>query len=165
VADIRVSDVTGFGLATILLRRGTDAAALGAALGFPVTPGPVSSAGADLALWGTGPGQWLAFADSAAPDWAERLGERLADVAEVVDQSGAYSLLQIAGDDARRLLQKGLPVDLSPGAFVPGAVVVSAAAHIGVIVHQITPTSFHIAVFRSFAGSFRDWLEPSIAAL
>jgi methylglutamate dehydrogenase subunit D len=169
VADITVREMTGFGLATILPRRGVGAEALGSALGFPVTGGAFSSSGASagegLALWGTGPGQWLAFADLGTPGWADALGETLVDVAAVVDQSGAYSLLHIAGSDARRLLQKGLPVDLSPGAFAPGAVVVSAVAHIGVIVHQDSPTSFHLAVFRSFAGSFRHWLEPSIAAL
>jgi sarcosine oxidase subunit gamma len=169
VADISVSELAGFGLASVLPRRGVGAEALGAALGFAVADGPVASAGASmgegLALWGTGPGQWLAFADLGAPDWADRLGERLADVAAVVDQSGAYSLLHIAGGDARGLLQKGLPVDLSPGAFAPGAVVVSAVAHIGVIVHQVSPESFHLAVFRSFAGSFRAWLGPAIAAL
>ena len=81
----------------------------------------------------------------------------------MVDQSSAYSLLQITGADARRLLQKGVPVDLS--ALAPGAVVVSVIAHVGVIVHQIGPESFHLAIFRSFAGGFRDWLDASIAAL
>lgn len=163
MVDVSVRELAGFGLANVLPRAGIGPDALGAALGFAVISAPVASEGAGLALWGTGPGQWLAFADAAAPDWAEALGDRLAGLAAVVDQSSAYTLLQITGADARRLLQKGVPVDLS--ALAPGAVVVSVIAHVGVIVHQIGPESFHLAIFRSFVGGFRDWLDASIAAL
>ncbi len=161
MADVTVTEARGFGLASVLARAGADA--LGAALGFAVGRGPVTSAGESLALWGTGPGQWLAHTPDAAPDWAERLGETLADLAAVVDQSSAYVLLTIAGADARRLLQKGLPVDLA--ALAPGAVVVSTIAHLGVIVHQAAPDRYDLAVFRSFAGSMREWLDVSIASL
>ena len=163
MADISVDELVGFGLANVLVRKGTGPDALGAALGFAVVWGPVASQGPGIALLGTGPGQWLAYTDQAAPDWAATLGETLSGVATVVDQSSAYTLLRIAGADAHRLLQMGLPVDLSVPA--PGAVVVSAIAHIGVIVHQVAPESFHLAVFRSFAASLRDWLDASIASL
>jgi sarcosine oxidase subunit gamma len=146
VADIALSERVDFGLASILPHAGIGAEALGA-----------------VTLWPVAPGQWLAHADAAAPDWADTLGERLADVAVVVDQSSAYVLWHIAGADAQRLLQKGLPVDLAN--LAPGAVIVGAIAHIGVIVHCLAPDRFHLAVFRSFALSFRDWLQASIAAL
>ncbi|KUR76593.1 sarcosine oxidase subunit gamma [Novosphingobium sp. Fuku2-ISO-50] len=170
MVDVSVRELAGFGLANVLPRAGIGPDALGTALGLRVISAPVSSEGvasegAGLALWGTGPGQWLAFADAAAPDWAEALGDRLAGLAAVVDQSSAYTLLQITGADARRLLQKGVPVDLSALAPGAGAVVVSVIAHVGVIVHQTGPESFHLAIFRSFAGGFRDWLDASIAAL
>jgi len=54
-------------------------------------------------------------------------------------------------------------VDLS--AIAPGAVIVSAIAHLGVIVHHTAPNTFHVFVFRSFAVNFREWLDTSIAAL
>ena len=91
------------------------------------------------------------------------LGERLSGVADVVDQSSAYVLWQVSGADAQRLLQKGLPVDLAE--LTPGATVVSTIAHIGVIVHCPAPCTYHLASFRSFALSFRGWLDASIAAL
>jgi sarcosine oxidase subunit gamma len=163
VADISVSACTGFGLANVLPRQGIAPDAVGAALGFAVVSGPVTSRGRDIALLGTGPNQWLAYADAAAPDWAEALGATLASVAGVVDQSSAYALWRITGADARRLLQKGLPVDLA--AIAPDAVVVSAIAHLGVIVHHAAPDIFHVFVFRSFAINFREWLDASIAAL
>lgn len=165
MADIAVTELAGFGLASVLPRKGVQSDAISAALGFAVLPGPVESRGSNLALWGTGPGQWLAHTTDAVPDWADALGDRLAGLATVVDQSGAYAVLQVAGADACRLLQKGLAVDLSPAAFAPGAVLVSVIAHIGVILHHAAPGSYHVLVFRSFSGSFRDWLQASIAAL
>lgn len=146
MADIARTEQVDFGLANILPRPG--------------------AAPPDLApdtLWPVAPGQWLAFADSAAPDWAEALGERLAGVATVIDQSSAYVVWQITGRDAQRLLQKGLPLDLA--VLPPGGVAVSAIAHIGVIVQCLSPDSYRLATFRSFAHSLRDWLDTSVAAL
>lgn len=163
MVEIAVNQVTGFGLANVLPRAGVAPDAIGAALGFPVATGPVTSAGDDIALWGNAPGQWLAFTPAGAPDWADRLGQKLADTAAVVDQSSAYSLFQITGADAQRLLQKGLPVDLA--ALAPGAVVVSMIAHLGVIVQFAAPGDYRLAVFRSFTGGLRHWLDASIPAL
>jgi sarcosine oxidase subunit gamma len=165
VADIAIGEPTGFGLASVLPRRGAGAEALSAALGFAVAGGPVESRGPGLTLWGTGPNQWLAHAPIAGPDWAEALGRTLDGAAGVVDQSGAYILFTVTGADARRLLQKGLPIDLSPAAFGPDSVAVSAIAHIGVIVHQGVSGAYTLAVFRSFSDSLREWLDASIAAL
>lgn len=154
MADITIIEQTGFGLANILPARGVDAARIEAAL-----------EGEALALLATGPGQWLAHADAAGPDWADGLDARLSGLAGVVDQSSGYVIFALSGADARRLLQKGLPVDLSPSSFPIGAVVVSAIAHIGVIAHHRAANTFHLAIFRSFAESFRHWLDASAAAL
>lgn len=143
MADIALTELVDFGLASVVSRGG----------GTP-------DAGT---LWAVAPGQWLAFAQTAAPDWAEALGEALAGVADVIDQSSAYVLWHVTGADAQRLLQKGLSVDLA--ALEPGTTVVSAIAHIGVIVHCPALGTFHLATFRSFALSLRDWLDASIAAL
>ncbi len=127
----------------------------------------VASAGAGAfdtaAMWPVAPGQWLAYSEAGSPDWADGLAATLAGRATVVDQSSAYAMWQITGADARRLLQKGLAVDLS--ALAPGAVVVSAIAHLGVIVHCAAADSLQVFVFRSFAASFREWLNAAIAGL
>jgi len=164
VADVTITRLAGFGLATILPAKGVEAAQISAALGIAITPGAWASGDGALTLLGTGPGQWLAYADAAAPDWADALGDRLAGLGGVVDQSSGYVLFRVSGADALRLAQKGLPVDLSPVAFAPGAVVVSAIAHIGVIAHHVAPGILHLAVFRSFADSFHHWLEGAAAA-
>lgn len=147
MADIRITELTGQGLASVVLRKGT-----------------LPDLGA-VTLWPTGPGQWLAHAPDAAPDWAEAL-EALAgpDVA-VIDQSGAYRLYAIEGADAHAFLQKALAVDLSAHAFPAGAVVVSQIAHIGVIVRHDAPGRFTCAVFRSFAGSFANWFDHALAMI
>lgn len=169
MADIALTEMIDFGLASVLSRaevKEKEPSPLpfrGGAGGGGSPLGRSPEAEGLEEFWAVAPGQWLAFAATAAPDWAETLGERLAGVADVIDQSSAYVLWQVTGGDAQRLLQKGLPVDLA--ALAPGATVVSAIAHIGAIVHCRAPDSYYIAVFRSFALSFRNWLDASVAAL
>jgi sarcosine oxidase gamma subunit len=59
-----------------------------------------------------------------------------------------------------RILARAL--DLHPDVFT-GNVAVTVIAHIGAIVRQCAPERFAIAVFRSYAGSFRHWLNASAA--
>ncbi|WP_420384388.1 sarcosine oxidase subunit gamma [Novosphingobium sp.] len=163
MVDISVQQLTGFGLANVLPRRGVAPDAIGTALGMTVGEGPVTSVGETLALWGNAPGQWLAYTGIASTDWADDLAHKLAGTAAVVDQSSAYVLFNLTGIDAQRLLQKGLPVDLAT--LEPGAVVVSTIAHLGVIVQFGAPGDYFLATFRSFTGALRHWIDASIAAL
>jgi len=152
VAEITIIAADGFGLATIV----------------PIAPLPqVAAALSGMAsLLAIGPQQVPAHADCGGPDWAEAVGTRLAGLAHVVDQSSAYALFALAGPGAWRLLQKGLPVDLSPEHFPVGGVVVSAIAQIGVIARHRAPDRFDLLVARSLAGHFRHWLDtaaPTVA--
>jgi heterotetrameric sarcosine oxidase gamma subunit len=151
VADITLSEATGFGMATVLPLGEADCA----------VPG--------VTLLHTAPGVWLAHAAQAGPDWADWLATSLAGRAHVVDQSGAYGLFVVEGMDGRRLLQKGLPVDLDPAVLSPGGVVVGAMAHIGVVLHHAGQSGasarFHLFTYRSFMGSLRHWLETARAGL
>ncbi len=145
MADIRMTQRAGQGLASVVLRRGA-----------------LPDLGA-VALWPTGPGQWLAHGADAAPDWADALAARAGPDVAVIDQSGAYRLFAIEGADAHAFLQKAMAVDLSPARFGEGAVVVSMIAHIGVIVRHDGPGRFTLAVFRSFADSFAGWFDHAVA--
>ena len=165
MADFSYIELTGFGLATILPRRSADKNAIDVTLDLPLVHDALARQDDDLTLLATGPGQWLAYAQVAKPGWVERLEERFAPVAHVIDQSGGYAIFALSGEDAARLLQKGLSIDLAEDAFGVNAVAVSVIAHIGVILHRTGPASFHIATFRSFAGSFRHWLDASAASL
>ncbi len=121
--------------------------------------------GKNVALAWTGPGQWLAAAErGGGRDLEQELKPLLAGLASVTDQSDARAVIRISGPRARDVLAKGVPVDLHPRVFKPGAVAITHASHIGIILWQLdaAPT-YEIAMFRSYAQSFADWLEHSAA--
>ncbi len=167
MADLHIETRKGFGLACIMARKGVGGDRIGAALGVDAPVSPAWRSGNDgLSLIGTGAGTWLAHADEAAPFWADDLRARLGDLASVSDQSSGYVILRLSGADARTVLQRGMPIDLHPDMFRPGAVAATVISHIGAIVWQRDdrPT-YEVATFRSFAGSFRHWLDQAAAAL
>lgn len=161
-----VDERTGFGLATVMARKGVAPAAIGAALGVDLRDGPSCSAGDGIVLLGTGPGSWLAHAGAAPADWAAGLRERLGSLASVSDQSGGYVIFRLSGPGARTVLQRGASIDFHPASFVAGLVAATVIAHIGVVIRQVddAPT-YDILLFRSFAGSFRHWLDTTIEGL
>ena len=157
---------SGFALATVMARKGADPSAIGAALGVKLRDGPTCSTGAGLVLLGTGHGSWLAYSEIAPADWAAGLRERLGALASVSDQSGGYAIFRLSGPGARTLLQRGASIDFHPAAFAADAVAATVIAHIGVVIQHIgdAPT-YEILLFRSFAGSFRHWLDTTIKGL
>jgi methylglutamate dehydrogenase subunit D len=151
---------TGFGLAAIMARTcGTDeelAALLGIAL---AAPGRCVSGGG-MMLVSTGPRAWLAYAERGESAFAADLEDRLAGKASVSDQSSGYMMFTIGGKKARKLLQRGAPIDLHPDAFPPGSAATTVIAHIGALLWLSgADDRFHVAVFRSYAASFEHWLN------
>ncbi len=165
MADVAIEERAGLALATIMARRGVTAESVGAALGLAAPDGPGCAGDAALTLIATGPGTWLAIADPAPVGWTATLRARLEGLAAVSDQSGGYVVLRVSGARARGVLQRGLPIDLHPAVFPPGSAAVTVAGHIGVIcwLAESAP-DFHLAVFRSYADSFRHWLESACRA-
>lgn len=163
VADLlAITERTGLGVATIMARRGVEADAIGASLGCTVVDGPVVSGSRELVLLGTGPGMWLAVAETVEPDWADDLAARLGAQASVSDQTGGYAVHRIAGPQARRLLQRGMAIDLHPAALAGDAVITTSVAHIGVTVWPSAEgEGFDLAVFRSFSHSLLEWLAAA----
>lgn len=161
-----VERLTGFGLAQIVARRTTEAVDVGRILGAMPPDGPKAVQAAELTLLGTGPSTWLAIAEHASDDWFERLNKAFGHLASLSDQSSGYVVWRVAGSAARKLLQRGAAIDFDPGVFSAGSVATTMIAHIGVIIWQVddAPT-YHLVVFRSFAHSFRHWLDVSAAAL
>jgi methylglutamate dehydrogenase subunit D len=161
--DLQISECRDFGLATVMLRKGADAAAVGAVLGVAMPTGPACVTADGVTVIGTGPGVWLAFAANAEPGWGTDLAARLPGTS-VSDQSGGYEILKLSGPGARRALQKGAFIDLDPSAFGPGSAATTVIAHIGVVIWQgADAASFHVALFRSYARSFREWLRAASA--
>ena len=130
--------------------------------GCDLPSGPKRADGRSIAFLGTGPRNWLAVSTVAG------MPETLAGIAgahgAVADQSDGYAVLEIGGSEARAMFEKGLGIDLHPAAFAPGDVAVTSCAHIGIILWQIDSAhTYAVALFRSYAGSFRHWLEDSAA--
>jgi methylglutamate dehydrogenase subunit D len=165
---LQVTERSDLALATVMARRGVDAATLGDRLGLLPPDGPQVSRDEAMTLIGVGPAAWLAIGEGAAAGWASDLAERLAGLASVTDQSSGYVVFRLSGTGAGVLLQKGAFIDLDPDAFAHGAAATTVIDHIGVILWKVDdkPT-FDVALFRSFAGSFRHWIaanapDPSI---
>lgn len=163
---LRIEPVAGLGIATVMARKAITGDDIGRILGAPMPGGPCAVFSGSRTIVGTGPGAWLVFDDGAAPDFAETLQDGLAGLASVSDQSSSYSVQQLSGDGARTLLQRGAAIDFHPSVFGAGAAATTVIAHIGVILWQVDacPT-FRVATFRSYAGSFRHWLDQAAAAL
>jgi sarcosine oxidase subunit gamma len=155
------------GMATVMARKGSCANRIGAALGLKAPVSPTRSLADDgLSLIGYGTGAWLAMRENAAAFWADDLRARLDGLASVSDQSGAYVIHRLTGLGARTLLQRGLAIDLHPDVFGPNGAATSVIAHIGVVLWIVdNRPSYDVAVQRSYAESFRHWLEESATAL
>lgn len=149
------------GLASIMLRRGRRAEVdrrMRDVYGVPLPVGPRRTVGPSLALIGTGPAALLAVRQEPGYVLAAELGDRLAGLAAVADQSSAYEVLRLSGPRARATLQKAVAVDLDPAAFGRDGCLVTAIGHVGCILWQAEDEAFDIAVARSMAADLRHGL-------
>lgn len=163
---VRIAEQTSVAIASILARRGVDAAAIGKALSLTAPTGPSCATHGALAVMGVGPGAWLAHETAAPADWLEQLQSRLTDLASVTDQGGAYRLFRIEGPGGRTLLQRGASIDLSDAAFPTATVALTVISHIDVIIRRLEETEvYELAVYRSYSESFLRWLNSALAAL
>jgi methylglutamate dehydrogenase subunit D len=161
----------GFGLATVLARRGASQALAERArerFGMDLPTGPTRSAASGVAFAGTGPGAWLAMAERGGNEFAARLMSDLHGVASVSDQSDGYVLIRLTGARVRDALSKLVPIDLHPRAFKAGDVASTVASHIGVTLWRPAdgPDAAHVfevAMFRSLARSFWHALADAAA--
>lgn len=164
--DVTVNERRSVAIASIMARQGTNSQMVGAALGVEVLDCKGWAGGPALTLLGYSPGCWLAFSEPEPEDWVPMLQGRLDSIASVADQSSAYSILRLSGGDVRRLLQRGLAIDLHPSSFKINSAAVTQIAHIGVIVWQVDAAPiFDIAIPRSLKQSFQRWLNNEICLM
>jgi sarcosine oxidase subunit gamma len=77
----------------------------------------------------------------------------------VTDLSASRAVIEIAGEEARSLLEKGCGVDLHPRAFGPGQCAQTVFAKLPVIIDQLSPApAYRLFVRRSAARWLADWL-------
>jgi sarcosine oxidase subunit gamma len=112
------------------------------------------------------PGRWLVESGSIAPADLEQSLRAAVEGAggAVADASSAWTILRLAGPDARRTLAKGCPIDLHPSTFAPGSFAQTSLEGIAVLLHAL-PAGDAIDLYlpRSFARHAYEWLLHSAA--
>jgi methylglutamate dehydrogenase subunit D len=157
----------GLAIATVIQRRGQSrelSAAVTANFAIDLPVGAEWTANNGVALLGTGPGKWLAISASRDTEFVGKLETKLWGLASVIEQSDGLGVLRLGGPALCKTLEKGVQIDLAPGAFPTGSVAVTSVAHIGVTLWKVDdqPT-VDVAVARSLCNSFLHWLEASAA--
>ena len=132
--------------------------------GLALRDGPFRSVGFGVDAIGIGQHRWLFVRYGEDERFVANLAHSLAGIAAVSDHSDGYAIFEVSGSRARQMLAKGVPLDLHPQAFTVGDGAVTSIAHMGAILWQLDAAPrYAIAVFRSYADSFRDFLESSAA--
>ena len=164
-----IEDLSSLTIASITSAKGKSAevkAAIQTAYGVALPDTPLRVTGNGIAFIWHGPDQWMAIADRGTNnrDIEVELKPVLEGKAAVVDQGDGRAVVRVSGTHVRDVLAKGFAIDSHPSAFKTNSVAITHAAHIGCIIWQIdaAPT-YEIAMFRSFADSFMDWLTHSAA--
>ena len=167
-AGVTISERTGVSLCSMLARTGADATLadrvrneFGADL--PRTPRCTGPAAVEF-IW-AGPNQWLALGEgNDGRAFEQQLRSSLGDTVSLTDQSDGRAILRISGLRARDALAKGAHIDLHPSAFKPRDTAITSIAYVSVHLWQIDNTPiYELAMFRSFALAFWEWLADSAA--
>ncbi len=132
-------------------------------LTLPSTVQRVEKSGLSF-VW-AGPQRWLAATSTQTPAAFEAtLRTELSGVASVANQADGRCIFQISGPKARDVLAHGLPIDVDPQVFGPGDTALTLAGHINVHLWQLDLSpAYQLAVSRSFAASFCEWLLAASA--
>ncbi|MEM9011638.1 MAG: sarcosine oxidase subunit gamma [Pseudomonadota bacterium] len=117
---------------------------VGAILGQPLPEAGAMAESAPALLW-AGHRQWFAVGDGA-----EDLAERLAGLAAVTDQSDAWAILRLEGEDWSAVLARLSPLD--PRTLGPGRTARTELAHMSALLVG-ERDGVAIWVMRSLAGS------------
>jgi len=161
-----VRERTGAAIVGVQARRARAVELAAAALqeldiALPATPRVATARGVSF-VW-SGPGRWLALAETSPEQLEDRL-RPLGDYCALCDQGDSRVLLDLSGPRVLETLAKGVPVDLHPSRFTAGSVALTTVSHVGVqLWRSETGPTFHLLVARSAFGSFWSWLAASAA--
>jgi sarcosine oxidase, subunit gamma len=158
LSELRLAEQIG-------LRLGPPVPAYVSGVPLALQPNSVAHMRAMRTLW-LGPDEWLITAPvGAVPDIAGRLRRALAGRhAAVSNLSASRAVIEIAGPQARALLEKGCGLDLHPRAFAPGNCARTLLARLPVIIDQVNAAPlYRLFVDRSSAGWLCDWLIDAAA--
>lgn len=149
------------------LRTDPSATAVAEVLGGPppTEPNTVVAARGRHMLW-LGPDEWLVVGpDGDAPELVARLRAALAGTrGSAVDVSANRTTVEVSGERATDLLEKGCQLDLHPRAFRAGRCAQTALAKAQVILWQtgdVPAPAYRLLVRGSFAGYLAGWLTDA----
>ncbi|MFF7486678.1 sarcosine oxidase subunit gamma [Streptomyces luteogriseus] len=151
MVDLRVDPASG--------TAGRIETALGAPL--PRRCGDTTASGGRTVLW-LGPDEWLVLAPSEeTAALRDALGP---DPGSVVDVSANRTTLELSGPSARRVLEKGCPLDLHHRVFGPGRAVSTTVGPVAVLLWQVddAPT-YRLLPRSSFADYLARWLVDAMS--
>lgn len=134
--------------------------ALGTAL--PRQCGVVTRNGAHSVLW-LGPDEWLVVSEAEAGSLIGDLRAATVDAhAAVVDLSANRAVFELSGVNARKVLEKGCPVDLHPRVLADDTAVSTTVARVPVLLWKVDETLFRILPRSSFAPYVESWLRDAM---
>ncbi|HVM79434.1 MAG TPA: sarcosine oxidase subunit gamma family protein [Stellaceae bacterium] len=129
----------------------------------PTEPNTVAASGEMSLLW-LGPDEWLIAAPASASDLNHRLETALQGLHHsLCDVSQGRVVFDLAGPEARAVLETATSLDLHPRVFGHGRCAQTGLARVPAILQMIEPTRFRIYVRLSFAPYVRAWLERAMA--
>ncbi len=128
---------------------------------LPTEPCSRCEAGETSACW-LGPDEWLLIVPAGEQSRVERqLRESAPGRFSVVDVSGGFVHVNLAGDDAGKVLQKSSPYDFHPRNFPPGRCVQTMFAQAGALVAANADGSFDLVFRRSYADYVSRWIADA----
>ena len=128
---------------------------------------PLKITGANPMCAWLAPGRWLLVSEDRAPGLlTAECNTNLADTLHAaVDQTAAWSRIEIRGRRRRELLAAGCGLDLRSAAFGAGACARTRLAQIAVVVVARQTDVDEIYVDRSFERYLLDWMRDANAAM
>lgn len=136
-----------------------DAVSMVTGVELPTEPCRWLEVGETRACW-LGPDEWLLIVpDGEQPRVERQLREAVTRPLSVVDVSGGFIHVNLAGDDARKVLQKSSPYDFHRRNFPPGRCVQTVFALAGALVGAAEDGSFDLV----FRRSYSDYVARRIA--
>jgi sarcosine oxidase subunit gamma len=121
-------------------------------IALPSVPNTVVQGPTHAALW-LGPDEWLL--QSAEPRQSAlepTLRSSLAgQFAAAADVSSSYTMVELCGDRARAVVQKGCPLDLHPRVFAVGHCAQSHLFKAPLLLRAVASDAFELVLRRSFA--------------
>jgi sarcosine oxidase subunit gamma len=119
--------------------------------------------GREGALYWLGPDEWLLVtANEREAGVARALREAIGgEFSSVTEVGGGQVVITLRGAEARDLLAKECPLDLTAPSFAPGACAQTRLAKAGVLLRPLEDGAMELIVRRSFAGYLESWLEDA----